>query len=263
MQRGQALLVVVLIMVVSLTVGLAVVSRTIVNLKNSTEEENSQRAFSAAEAGVERLLKSQGQEGITNIDLSNQSRIEEANIQPVNGTSFLANGGNNISQDDGLDVWLSTYSSDPSLIYSNPWSGNLNIYWGSPSDSCAPPSTAAALEVIVITGPKNNPQSTRYAFDPCSRGNNFNTAFAGGQVLGKTFSYSATINNINSGLLARIVPVYAGTPIAITGSVALPNQGFIITSVGSSGDTSRKINYFKGYPSVVDEFFPHVVFISK
>ena len=56
-ERGQALLIVLLVMTVALTVGLSVATRTIVNVRITTQEEQSQRAFSAAEAGIEETLR--------------------------------------------------------------------------------------------------------------------------------------------------------------------------------------------------------------
>ena len=56
-QRGQALLIVVLVMAVALTIGLAVVSRSITDIKISRQEEESARVFSVAEAGIEEALK--------------------------------------------------------------------------------------------------------------------------------------------------------------------------------------------------------------
>jgi hypothetical protein len=53
---GQILILVLLIVVVSLSVGLSVASRNITNLRSSTQSEQSQRAFSAAEGGVEDVL---------------------------------------------------------------------------------------------------------------------------------------------------------------------------------------------------------------
>ncbi len=44
-QRGQILLIIILVMVVALTIGLSVVSRSIVTLRTTEEEENSQKAF--------------------------------------------------------------------------------------------------------------------------------------------------------------------------------------------------------------------------
>lgn len=54
---GQVTLLVLLVMVVLLTVGLAVVSRSVTDIRISKETEESARAFSAAEAGIEEALK--------------------------------------------------------------------------------------------------------------------------------------------------------------------------------------------------------------
>ena len=57
-QAGQALLIVLLVTAVALTVGLAAVSRSVTEVEISREEEEAVRAFSAAEAGIEEVLKS-------------------------------------------------------------------------------------------------------------------------------------------------------------------------------------------------------------
>ena len=56
-QNGQILLIVVLSMVVALSVSLSIASRTISNLRISKQSEESQRAFQAAEAGLERAVR--------------------------------------------------------------------------------------------------------------------------------------------------------------------------------------------------------------
>lgn len=53
---GQILVLVLLVVVVSLAIGLAVASRNLTNLQISTQAEQSQRAFTAAEGGVENTL---------------------------------------------------------------------------------------------------------------------------------------------------------------------------------------------------------------
>lgn len=55
-KSGQILVVVLLVVVVALAVGLSVASRNLTNLKTSTQAEQSQRAFTAAEGGVENTL---------------------------------------------------------------------------------------------------------------------------------------------------------------------------------------------------------------
>lgn len=55
-KSGQALVVVLLVVVVALAVGLSVATRNITNIKTATQTERSQRAFSAAEGGIENVL---------------------------------------------------------------------------------------------------------------------------------------------------------------------------------------------------------------
>lgn len=254
-QRGQALLIVILIMVVSLTVGLSVASRSIINLRTTTEEENSQRAFSAAEAGIEKALATGA--GITaRQDLGNNAFIEEVDIGEVSGTEFVLNGGNNVEKDNGVDLGLSQdypgYATSQNIL-------NLSIYWGSQGDTCP---NSAAIEFIVISGSANSPRSTRYTYDPCSRGNNFSPAQTGpySDIPGKTFQYRAQVGTINNGLIARVVPLYANTPLGISSGTSLPLQGRVIQSTGESGGTQRKVTYFAGYPQLPVEFFQYILF---
>lgn len=256
-EKGQALLIVILVMVVSLTIGLSVASRSIVNLRTSTEEENSQRAFSAAEAGVEKAITTGT--GITAAqDLGNNATIKEVDIGEVSGTEFVLNGGNNVEKDNGIDLGLS--QDYPG--YERPQGiSSFYVHWGSQSDSCTTsPPTAAAIELIVLSGTLRFPQSARYAFDPCSRGNNFSSPDSGSYIIsGKTFKYRFG-GSISNGLIARIVPLYTNTPIGIRSTTSLPSQGKVIQSTGASGGTERKITYFKGYPQLPVEFFQYILF---
>ena len=268
--RGQALLIVVLIMVVALTVGLSVGSRSITNLRTSTEEENSQRAFSAAEAGIEQALKVAG----TGTVIANKqfgptgTQIQQVDITAINWNLFLMNGGNTIPRDEGADLWLSPTD------FSSPWTGTLTLYWGSSTDSCTSnPPTMAAIEVTVISGSKAAPTSTRYAYDPCTAGrsgaggNNFTSASTASQVIqGKTLGFKTpTSITMTSGLIARITPLYASTIIGIqvNSGPVLPAQGNVISSTGTSGGTSRKVSVFQSFGSVPSEFFPYVLFAPK
>ncbi len=302
-ESGQTLLIVVLVMVVALTIGLSVASRSIVNLRATSEEANSQLAFSAAEAGVERVLKTGT--NITNISLgNNDASIKSANATTIGQNEFIVNCGNDASlcktippvfKDDGVDIWLSKYPD-----YTDPLSPQVfTIYWGTQADNCGSTPPPAAIEVIVISGSKAVPISTRYVYDPCSRGNKFtvlNQSDIGRFfVLGKTFKYKTPNNNdkiaITSGLIARIVPLYANTPIAVStcdnggnngngnnnnnnnngngnngngnSCTPLPSQGQTITSIGTAGETVRKITYYQGYPELPSEFFQHILFLAS
>lgn len=261
-QKGQAFLIVVLVMVIALTVGLSVASRTVFNLKSASEDVNSQKAFSAAEAGIEQAL----QNG-TNINKDfgsiNGAKISQINVIQIgqNLKTFAVNYGYPIPQDDSVDVWLTAYSSNSAQLYTGtPWTGTLTVYWGSSSDVCDPnpaKNTQAALEILVITGTKASPALTRYAIESCGARKTYNSltgSQAGGSVGGINYAYSYSMV-INSGLTARIIPLYSSTPVAISGTTNFPAQGQFLTATGVAGATQRKVNYYQAYRSLPSEYY--------
>lgn len=282
-QKGQALLIVVLVIVVSLTVGLGVVSRSVTNLRTSTEEENSQRAFSAAEAGIEQAIKTgcitpvppaTGCTSFTGSFTAENKASFSTSVTSLSGTDFLVNGGNLVEADDGADVWLVPRKTDGTGTpdYSKPWTGSsLTFYWGTSSDVCDPnplKNTMAALEIIVISGPKSNPTSSRSVFDPCSARqprNQFPASSTGGTLgsTGVSFPYKAQISIPSNGLIARAIPLYYSTTIGVLGDASLPSQGNQISSTGLSGQTNRKISFYQGYPELPSEFFQYVLFSPR
>ena len=56
-RRGQVAMVVVLVVLVGLTIGVAILGRSVTNVGISSQEEERARSFSAAEAGVEDALR--------------------------------------------------------------------------------------------------------------------------------------------------------------------------------------------------------------
>jgi len=263
-ERGQVLLIVVLVMIVTLTIGLSVVTRTINNNRVTTEESNSEQAFSAAEAGLEKSLA-------TNLSTTGSFTTNNSSyttvIRNVSGPDILLNNGTPVFKDNAIDVWLSQYPN-----YTTPWSGNITIYWGSSSETCSTSEAAnkrAALEVVLIRGSLAAPQMTHYSLDPCgarASANRFESIpLGGGTIGGKTFGYSKTIAiaPASPGLLMRIIPLYASSTVAVRGSTALPSQGTVIESVGTVDKTARKIVSFRGYPSLPTELFPFILFSPK
>lgn len=257
---GQALLMVVVAMIIILTVSLSVATRSFINVRTSSEEASSSAAFSAAEAGIERYLKnSQTFSGpIGNSDVAVVTT--QIGGSGTNPTQIVLNSGNPVLRDDGVDVWLSTYPG-----YTGPyWSGTMRVYWGDTTD-CA----SSAVEVVLISGPSANPLSspttTRYAFDQCAarRGANaFTAPIAGGTVGGVAFANAAdiVINAATPGIIARVIPLYLNTTVAVTGGTGFPQQGSVVSSTGTSGDAKRKITIYQGFPKVPNEFFSYTMF---
>jgi Tfp pilus assembly protein PilX len=266
-QRGQILLIVVLVMVTALTIGLSVAARTITNTRTSQEAENSEKAFSAAEAGIEQSLTNSN--NVTGSFTNNTSY--KTTVTTISGTQISLNNGSAVLTDDSQDLWLSTYPG-----YTSPWSGNITFYWGQPTDTCSnaeAAGTLSAVEIIVLSGTKANPQVTRYAEDPCSQrslSNKFEyITSGGGTVDGKTYSYKKTIA-VTSGLLVRVIPLYGSTAMGVTGCdganancSALPSQGTLITSIGTADTTQRKLVSYRRYPKLPIEIFPYSFFAPK
>ncbi len=181
-QSGQILLVVVLTMIVALTVGLSIAARIVTELKLSKQNEESQRAFQAAESGVQQTLEAQQSRGslVAPISLGNNSSFS-TKITPDNGPAIVMNNGIEVDQAVGGDVWLSTYSANPATQFQNPMGCTnppsdstcrdliIRLYWGSPNQTNCDPSgdnVAPALEIVVLNGPIGAPTISKGLFEP-------------------------------------------------------------------------------------------------
>ncbi len=276
-QKGQALLIIVLVMVVGLTVTLAVVSRSIVNLKTSVEQTDSQKALAAAEAGVEQTIKNNANIGSDSsyVSIGNGASYKTNITQVAGNASFLVNGGNIVSKNEGAYIWLSDYNNTGS--WTPGWSGDLIIYFG---DSAKTDANNPAIEIVLISGASvATAQIKRFAFDPYSiraGSNNFTTYPSSTAdsifekvtttVQGRQFAYRVTLNNIVSGLVVRANPIYqssylgAGRPAA---DPSLPAQGQVIIAEAKSGSVRRKVTVFQGYPELPAELFPYSILVPR
>lgn len=267
-ERGQILLIVVLVMTIALTVGLSIATRTITDIRTSTEQESSQRAFFAAEAGIEKAM--QESSGTTG-SFTGNSASYKTSVATVSGVTLFLNNGVSVLKDEAVDVWLSSYPG-----YTNPWSNEITIYWGSTSDSCTTDeatNSMAALEIVIIAGTKLNPLLTHYPVDPCNARRNVNRfeliSASPSTIDGKQYAFKKTIT-VASGLLMRIIPFYAPTTIVVKGCntsgaacKALPPQGKLVTAVGTSDNTQRKIVGYQENPKLPVEIFPFMLFSAR
>lgn len=264
-QSGQMLLVVVLTMIVALTVGLSVVSRTLTDVRVSRQSDESGRAFQAAEAGIEKVLQSGG--GSSSFNLFNNSSFTTTVSHP-SGTSFLLNGGELVNQAIGLDVWLSDHPD----FATGSITGNVTFYWSTDNQTeCTntggvdgPKKVKSALEIIVLSGARLTPTMNKYILEAngCARIANATThpedGGTGGTPPGETIHFQnfKTIS-VTNGLIARVIPIFNSTKMAIVSTVALPQQGTIVESIGKSGETVRKVQFFTSHPQIPVEIFPY------
>lgn len=188
-QSGQMVILVMLVMVIALTIGLSLLSRTIQNTRLSTNTELSNRAYSAAEAGIEEALR----QGGSDTGGTNQNIGSNANQSTYN-TDILVQGNssdpyvfpNPLSQDEAVQLWLFDYTgysssstfpnvncSDGDFYINECGNKDLTISWG---NSSALNSSTPALEVSFIykNGANNSVNSSntfeveKCTYDPFS-----------------------------------------------------------------------------------------------
>lgn len=254
-QSGQILLIVVLSIVVALTIGLSIASRTISNLRISKQNEESQRAFQAAEAGLERATRQLYTQGITEIpgELGNNAQFD-VKIETRSSNQMVLNGGDLVQRAIGLDIWMSEHPE-----YENPYTGNVTLGFGSAESDCSGgPNYTPALEVLFIEGDKDDPSFRREVYDPCKRIPGAQSTGGGQNIEGTQFRYHVNLS-VNTGRLIKVIPIYNSTKLGISALSNLPPQGSLITSEGKSGDTVRKLTYFQSYPQIPNELFPYAI----
>ena len=263
LEKGQIMLIVVLVMVTALTVALSVAARSITNTRSSEEDANFlNRLFPQLKRVSEKSLTNNS--AVTG-SFSNNAKYSTTTVVTVDGLAFSFKITlYQFYKMNQHDLWLSTYPG-----YTNQWSGEINVDWGQTTDSCNA-NTAAAIEVIVFSGSTGNPQTKKYFYDPCSNRaltNNFaNVLQSSYTVGGQTYAYESPTISITSGLFAAVIPLYAPTNIAIKNcgcNGGIPAQGTLIQSVGTAANTVRKIQTYRYYPQLPTELLQYSFFIPK
>jgi len=194
LEKGQAVLVVLLVMSVILTLGLSAVSRSVTDVKISQQSQESARAFWTAQAGLEKALLAQSDIPDSTIDGVSYAVTKSA---LGGGTDFVF--PEKIEVGENFVYWLVNHNSDGSIgtdIADFYQGDNLTIYWGNQGDS---PALVAAL---VYKDTSGNFRSRKFAYDPVTRSpaTNFSLPDSGTDFSfgGNTFAYKATISGLLS-----------------------------------------------------------------
>lgn len=287
-QSGQMLLMLILIMTVALAIGLSIVQKSLVDVSTSSKVEQSSRAFSAAEAGIEKALNSQG--------VVSQTFDNNSKFLPILDTRFpeVAPGKAQepleyppLAKEDVAQVWLSDPDANlpdckpPYACYTQP---SLDVYWGNSA------TDKAALEITLIyngTDPSDpivsersikKYRSKKWYLDNkiAGRTNGFKPIDcrpAGSEYpVGKnSYQCKETLNftpEQAAGLMlirSRLLYNVSSQPFAVwaVGSClsgcSIPTQARKILSTGISGETQRKINVFQFF-KVVPPYFDYAIF---
>jgi len=257
---GQALLIVLLGMAVVLTLVLSIVSRSVTDVSITTKDEESLRAFSAAEAGVEQLLIGGSGSG----EFPNSSYT--AQVYDIGNSEYYF-FPNQLKSGDVVTLWFVEHDDQGNLTCAGGTcvdanGKDINFCWGDKDTPGLTPAIEVAFYYDETLGALNGNYSgvrvVRGAFDPdTSRDNNFNSAndlsCSGWEV---AYDYQTGSKSLNSDygipatcregclLFARIKMIYNISSHGIAARLinsTFPNQGKKIESTGTSGDATRKV----------------------
>lgn len=266
---GQALLIILLVMAVVLTGALSIVSRSITDITVSQKEEESSRAFSAAEAGIEQALI--GGSAVGTLSAGGQYSVASTSLTAGNEfvlPQFLSAG-------EVAPVWFVAHDDNGNLLCSSDkpcFTGDkIKICWGA-SDTLRGTDFTPAIETSVFytqgSGGSTSAKIARGAYDPSPTRigtNKFSSDdAASGCSIGSTqFAFSKTVDLTSLGVTRRTdsgqergpqfarLRIFYNTdrahPVGVTtvGTGLLPNQGKKIESTGTVGDVTRKIQFFQ------------------
>jgi Tfp pilus assembly protein PilX len=266
-ENGQALVIMLMIMVVGLTVGLSLMSRTTTDISLTTKITDSSRAFNAAEAGIEEAIR------LPQISPSPVSISTGVNFTPIVGvlggtnTIYPAIKQTPTKLGEVFTIWLARH---------NDATGDLDetiSYIGNDIDVCIDNNGSNTPNMIISLYYRQGSAApytykTSYVYFPST-----SYLTVDDNCLG--YDHMVTISlNTSFGILGsdifylalRVRPVLYDTYLAANPlgdiSVAFPKQGTNIDSTGTAGDTSRKINVRNPY-SVLPAFMDYAVYSTS
>ncbi|KKT38014.1 MAG: hypothetical protein UW22_C0015G0024 [Candidatus Gottesmanbacteria bacterium GW2011_GWB1_44_11c] len=263
--RGQTVLITVLILTIALTVALSLIRRTATDVKTTGQLEESARAFSAAEAGIEDVLKRASGTSAT-IQSGNGSATFATTYTTIAGSSAVYTYPNSTQKGDVATLWLVPHNADNSLDESGAeyyckeaGACTIDLCWEQP----VTPTDIPAVEIgILYKNAAGAYDIQRLAYDPDTvrTGNNFTRAGAAGTACGKSGVYTATLTlpaAPERPLALRLRPYYNETTFTVTplSDRTLPPQGFEVSSTGTTDSgVTRKIVVKKNYDAPASIF---------
>ena len=292
-QKGQLIITLILVMTIALAIGLSIVQRSLVDVSTSTKTEQSSRAFSAAEAGIEKALLAAPGQGTATTPINDSSvSTTDRGLVPV----IVASGNQQaifelplLAKEDTAQVWLADpNTSDGDGIPTEKYKqNNIDVYWGNSG------TDKAGVFVKVIYYLYNQTSNDGYKSYPIyldsdatrAAGSNFTTGSCPFYTKLTNFSLPGAVTPdrrfycykqisgwpANARLvLLRFRMLYntSSQPLAVqaAGSCGdncnIPPQARMITSTGTSGATGniqRKIQLFK-QDKVVPDYFDYAIF---
>lgn len=271
-KSGQILILVLLVVVVALAVGLSVASRNLTNLRTSTQTEQSQRAFSAAEGGVEDVLSrlttivAGSGAGCSGAGANQTCTVDVDPSQNIRATVNISAATNNYQ--NRVDL-----GSVAQVDVSNNGSATGNAVLVEWSDSTkSDESLAASVEITIVSENAGVYSQTRYYYNaggvpatgsetPANAGDILSAN--SGCTASSPFTKCAQFSLPAYAEIVRIKPFWNNTTVRVSGvsSYAIPDQQYKIESVAST-DTgvTRRVEVNRTKYQQVPAAFDYVLY---
>ena len=265
MKSGQILILVLLAIVVVLAVGLSVASRNITNLRTATQSEQSQRAFGAAEGGVEyELAKLDGLKDTIalngtftepgGVDVGDQkAQVTVTGSRKFEDTIPLGNVGQIDlgNADSGKQVKIEWANSNKE----NEWSGD----------------GPASVEITQVYGTSFYSQKRYFAAGIDARSNENVKSVSGDATLSNCPGFNDTgeykkckmVTTLAQARILRIKPFWADTTVRVSGESGfnLPIQTYDVTSTATTDiGVTRRVQVTKTALPQLPAVFDYVLY---
>lgn len=246
-QSGQIAIAVMLIMVVLLTIGLSLASRTTEEIFLSQQQSESTRVFNAAESGAEDALSR---------DFSTITQQQTFPLTTIDGVTV----NYTITPQSELERQL-TEGGTATVLTNNNNIGNLTVEWGKNSAGCS--DNASLIFSIYyqdsLLGGITRVKHKAVSPDGCSRGDGFESASPNSNPYNSRY----TLSGVDSSVLSvRIKAVYNDTAIKVAG-VNLPQQQYLVRSeaANENGTEQRTVEVTRGV-SAPPAFMDYAVYTA-
>lgn len=271
MKSGQILILVLLVIVVVLAVGLSVASRNITNLRTATQTEQSQRAFSAAEGGVENVLSKisgigaaistgsgnvpdctvTGQQADCRVDLNNiRAKVTVVGSKKFENTIGLGNVGQ-------IDLGGASAGKPVKIEWAR--SDKVNEVTG---------DGPASIEITQIHGLSPFNQTRYFAPGRSDRGSKEDlkrdilSAPCPGFSQGE-YNQCVIVTTLSGALILRIKPFWADTTVRVSGESGfeLPVQTYDVVSTATTDiGVTRRVQVTKTVLPQLPAVFDYVLY---
>lgn len=249
-KKGQILLMAILLSTVLITVALSITQLTIQESKTAKLEEESKKAFAAAEAALEARLKAAGDiNDIKTLSLGEDIVSGSATKEYMHESEFLTPL---LKKDEQYTFYLASYDLDTKSFTGSAFNGRLKISHSNIDEDICSNDTKEFALVLTFINAQNFTVNHRI-IDPCNLIN-------GGNKWEFNVEYSPPSFPSSHLLVLRVIasrPNFSGTQIKIQNlSGNWPSQGsFITSSATTKAGVSKKIQLFQSYPQIPVDFF--------